>query len=174
MERKETIVFSRIGSKIWVQEKDGETIAIIGSSTILDSFGKSELEFLIQDSEKLDTTLHLEKVGEKYLIEWKESIEIWRENPENILNLRLMSDFLDTGDSSEDVLENYLKNNLGKECEYLGKRWIICGKTERFIILGSDTENGIIKEFSDNVMYRKGFKSYEIGHIKNLKLCMTN
>lgn len=174
MERKETIVFSRIGSKIWVQEKDGETIAIIGSSTILDSFGKSELEFLIQDSEKLDTTLHLEKVGEKYLIEWKESIEIWRENPENILNLRLMSDFLDTGDSSEDVLENYLKDNLGKECEYLGKRWIICGKTERFIILGSDTENGIIKEFSDNVMYRKGFKSYEIGHIKNLKLCMTN
>lgn len=173
MEKKETIVFSRIGSKIWVQEKDGKTIEILGTSTILDSFGKSELEFLIQDSEKPDTTLHLERVGEKYLIEWKESIEIWRENPETVLNLRLMNDFLDIEDNSENVLENYLKVNLGKKCEYLGKTWIICGMTERFIILGSEAENGSIREFSDSVMYRKGFKSYEIGHIKNLNLCMT-
>lgn len=173
--KKEVIIFSKRMTKIWVQEtEDGDVVEIIGESLVLDSFKKDRLEFIVQDTERSDTTLRLEKIGNEYMATFSENLEIWREKHSETLNLRLMSDFLDTDEEGQDVLGEFIKENLGKRCEYQGKEWIICGMTDQLPILGSESENGSIKEFSDNIIYRKGFKSYELAKPKLIKLCMKN
>lgn len=75
------------------------------------------------------------------------------------------------GKTPEDTMtpEEYYKEFHGRIVSYKGKiEGYVAGFVEHYLILGFDDERGYIKEFSPQVVYDKGYKSYRFSKMKNV------